>query len=318
VVNTSNIFAVYCDGGLCNRLNALIAAKVLAKKLNKVLTVYWPINTWCGLDYYSIFNHEENIHAYDSSMLDLNLEYSDRFTLFAHEQQLFSFPLNSNPNLIRKYDDLCQIIINALEYKSVLYFNSVIPYCIPLDQASLFAKDLPFLTSYPVHANEYVTTYCLASNIPWSIHLRGTDFGFTKAYYDFWYFFARLFPSLLLLMTDDIALKNRFSKLPNVRMRSFKEYPTKLDPDLDWVEDVIDSYGRKFSFNIQRSGSSVKESLIDLLILSQSKLVINSNSTFLVFAMLIRGYKFSLISYCYFNYRRLRQLIKILSKNGFN
>ena len=314
MVDTSNIFAVYCDGGLCNRLNALIVAKVLAKQLNKSLTVYWPINTWCGLDYYSIFKHEENLNAHDSSMLDLNLKYSDRFTLFAHEQQLFSFQLNSNPNLIRKYDDLCQRIIIALEYNSVLYFNSVIPYCIPLDQASLFAKGLPFLTNYPFSANEYVATYCLASDIPWSIHLRGTDFGFTKNYYDFWYFFARLFPSLLLLMTDDIALRNRFSKLPNVRMRSFKEYPTKLDPDLDWVEDVIDSYGRKFSFNIQRSGASVKESLIDLLILSQSKLIINSNSTFLVFAMLIRGYKFSLISYCYFNYRRLKQLIRILRK----
>jgi hypothetical protein len=318
MTNSASFFAVYCDGGLCNRLNSLVVAMILAQDLKKVLVVYWPINTWCGLDYYSIFEKQEDIIAYDISMLDLNLTHSHNFSLFAHEQQLFSSSIIANPNLIRKYEDLYIKIFNTLEYKSVLYYNSIIPYCISLDRASLVAKNLPFLAIYRVLAYEYIATHRLASDSPWAIHLRGTDFGFSKAYYNFWYLISKFFPSKLLLMTDDIFLKTRFAKLSNVCTRIFHEYPSKLNPDFNWNEEIVDSYGRKFNFNIQRTGASVKESVTDLLILSQSKLLINSNSTYLVFAMLIRGYKFSLVSYCYFNFRRLRQLIRILRKTKFN
>ena len=309
-----SIFAVYCDGGLCNRLNALVAARILAKQIDRPLHVYWPINTWCNLDYYSIFETESFIEASKHHMLELNTHAPNEFELFAHEVQLFSFNLKINPNLIKNIESLLQIIISTLDFRSVLYFNSMLPYCIPLQAASMEANLLPFKTEYFERANDFLTSAFGSSLAPWSIHLRGTDFGFPKFYYDFWYSVIKVCPINFLLLTDDIVIKNKFASLTNINVRNFNDYPVKLDHLLGWQDKIVDDYGRSFNFNIQRSAASVKESIVDLLILSKSNLFINSNSTFLVFAMLIRGYKFSIISFCYFKYRKIRQFIRILRK----
>ena len=49
---------VLCDGGLCNRLNALIFALILQRKFGPLghdWQIAWPQNNWCGASFGSLF-----------------------------------------------------------------------------------------------------------------------------------------------------------------------------------------------------------------------------------------------------------------------
>ena len=41
---------VLCDGGLCNRLNALMFALILKRRFGGAWSISWPVNNWCGVD----------------------------------------------------------------------------------------------------------------------------------------------------------------------------------------------------------------------------------------------------------------------------
>jgi len=44
---------IYCDGGLGNRLNALLSGLALARHFGLEHTVHWPVNANCGAAAYS-------------------------------------------------------------------------------------------------------------------------------------------------------------------------------------------------------------------------------------------------------------------------
>ncbi|MEQ1807252.1 MAG: hypothetical protein ABL900_17885, partial [Burkholderiaceae bacterium] len=46
---------VLCDGGLSNRLNALLFALVLKQRLGHEWSISWPLNNWCGAPLPSLF-----------------------------------------------------------------------------------------------------------------------------------------------------------------------------------------------------------------------------------------------------------------------
>ena len=47
---------VLCDGGLANRLNALLFALILRRKFGHAWQMSWPINNWCGAPFESLFD----------------------------------------------------------------------------------------------------------------------------------------------------------------------------------------------------------------------------------------------------------------------
>ena len=48
IKNPARRLLAYCDGGLGNRLNALVTGILLARMAGFDLEVVWPVNNWCG------------------------------------------------------------------------------------------------------------------------------------------------------------------------------------------------------------------------------------------------------------------------------
>ena len=46
---------VLCDGGLANRLNALVFALILKQRYGHDWRISWPVNNWCGAALESLF-----------------------------------------------------------------------------------------------------------------------------------------------------------------------------------------------------------------------------------------------------------------------
>ena len=57
----------------------------------------------------------------------------------------------------------------------------------------------------------------------------------------------------------------------------------------DWTAVTADHSGRLYAGNINRSGQSVIDAIVDLLLLSYSQVVKTSNSTFLQTALLMQA-----------------------------
>lgn len=308
-------FIVFCDGGLCNRLNALLVAQLIAKELKINLWVAWPSNNWCQLPYAEIFDASPNLISQSIDIQGLNTELSD-YTLLAHEQQTFSKPPFANPNLEESWQCLVDSVDNALKHQSVIYFNATIPWCCPIQEVSNIAQTLPWKSGYQQQALAFLQKHQLKPFRYWGLHLRGTDFGHNSQYFQRWFKIIQLFPDPVVICTDDPEVLNIYLSNPKVLSRSIKHFPKRLKADKGWNEPIIDDQNRAFNFNVLRDAESVKESIVDLMILSQSKLHFTSNSTFLTFALLMRGIDFSIYARLLFWFRRVKQKIRLTKQKS--
>ena len=75
---------VLCDGGLCNRLNALLFGLLLKQRYGGDWQISWPRNNWCDAAFEKLFTcelpHDENGLAYYRT-------HQAQHHLFMHEDQ---------------------------------------------------------------------------------------------------------------------------------------------------------------------------------------------------------------------------------------
>ncbi len=308
-------FIVLCDGGLCNRLNAFLVAQHIAKALKVKLSVAWPINNWCQLPFGEVFDALPNISSQTIGIQDLNAALP-HYALLAHEQQTFSKPPLFNPNLAESWQFLVDSVESALKHQTVIYFNATIPWCCSIDEISLAAKNLPWKASYRQQAQAFLEAHQLQPFQFWGLHLRGTDFGHDSHYFQRWHKIIQFFSDPVVICTDDPDVRKIFLSNPKVLSRPIHHFPKRLNADKGWNEPITDDQNRVFNFNVQRDADSVKESIVDLLVLSQSKLHFTSNSTFLTFALLMRGSDFSMSSRLLFWFRRAKQRIRLVKQKS--
>jgi hypothetical protein len=76
--------------------------------------------------------------------------------------------------------------------------------------------------------------------------------------------------------------------LPNVAIYEKQAYVEKLVAG-DWTTLASDHSGRVYPCNVNRSAQSVIDAVVDLLVLSHSEVIKNSNSTFLNAALLLKA-----------------------------
>jgi hypothetical protein len=88
--------------------------------------------------------------------------------------------------------------------------------------------------------------------------------------------------------SDDKDVERRFSALPNVHIYQKQAHVEKLVSG-DWNSQTADRSGRVYACNVNRGALSVLEAIVDLLILSKSKVVRTSGSTFLSAALMIQA-----------------------------
>ena len=54
---------VFCDGGIGNRINALVSGIAIAERFQLAMTVYWPVNSWCGAVFADIFENAYDVRT---------------------------------------------------------------------------------------------------------------------------------------------------------------------------------------------------------------------------------------------------------------
>ena len=272
---------VMCDGGLANRLNALLFALILRRKFGHEWRIAWPLNNWCGAPLQSLFDAPLPVDELPLS----HFRQNDTRLMLMQENQL-DFPAEryAHHHGLKSYDDYLPYLGRS---EGIVYFNNLIPAWVPV--ADVHAALASLTIHHDVAARAW--DFCKRHRIDGSalgIHIRKTDFG--DKVDD-----AALFKQLqasqcrAFVCSDAAEVNQRFATLAHCAVFSKTAFPEKVQSNAAWLHVTTDSDGRQFPYNIARSATSVVEGLIDLLILSRTELVPTSGSTFLSMARLLKA-----------------------------
>ena len=102
---------VLCDGGLCNRLNALVFGLILERRFGQAWRVSWPRNNWCDAPMQRLFACRLPVDEHPVAHFR---EGAERFLGALHENQLDFAPerLVFHRDL-RSYEDYGRLIERA-------------------------------------------------------------------------------------------------------------------------------------------------------------------------------------------------------------
>lgn len=268
---------VMCDGGLSNRLNALIFALILRHRYGQRWVLNWPRNSWCGAAFGKLF--EIDLPVYEHPINHFK-RHEQQYLLVMHENQC---DFDARRVIINKgltgYADY-QALLNG--NTDVFYFNSLIPSFVSFEDMRLGLSGLRIEPGLRRRAETFCKQHQIDATVL-GLHIRKTDFG-TSVNDDELFNIAASSPLRFFVCSDDRGVNERFSRLPNCCVFEKSFFPNKADVTKDWLQWGKDAEGRVFPFNIDRSEESVLEGLIDLLILSRTTLVKTSGSTFLAMA----------------------------------
>ena len=267
---------IFCDGGLANRLNSLISGLKLAEIIKGEWIICWPINEWCGAALEDLFDIDIPIINEKLSFYQNQIE---EFFFIMHEDQLkFNPKMYVNINGITSFE--CLNLQSELNY---FYFNNLVPKFLSLNDIN----DMLRLISVKDNIKEKAFDFVEKNNIcneTIGLHIRKTDFGDTVNDNELFEIALRS-ESNFFVCTDDQLVSKKFSKLKNCTLYLHDEYVKKRDANQCWNGLVADDVGRIYNFNVSRNAESVRAALIDMLILSKTRIVNTSNSTFLKMAI---------------------------------
>jgi len=272
---------VLCDGGLCNRLNALIFALVLRRRSGTAWSVSWPRNGWCDAPFEALFSGPLPVDG--RGILDYRAEQHQRLHLMHENQVGFDADRLVPTAALRGWDDALRLLESGQE---LVYFNSLLPDFVSLQDARTALAELQVEPSVALRAAEFIQRHAIGPDTV-GLHIRKTDFG---SLVDDALLFRHVqaSPRRVFVCSDDAEVCARFASLPNCAVFPKTAYPQKRVPGGDWQTWTVDESGRRFPFNVQRSEQAVVDGLIDLLILSRTEMLPTSSSTFLGMAGLFQ------------------------------
>ncbi len=272
---------VLCDGGLANRLNALLFALILKRRFGHEWRISWPLNNWCGAPLEALF-----VPPLPHDTLSLtHYRQHDARTMLMQENQL-DFP----PERLVLHRDLHGFddYRKHLDTNSgIVYFHNLIPAWVEPAEVHATLRSLRLAPEVEARAWAFCEQQSIDASVV-GVHIRKTDFG--DAVNDGAIFDAMgKSPKRHFVCSDDALVNRRFATLPNCAVFEKSHFPEKREKAAAWQHLSVDDDGRSFPYNIERSGASVVEGLIDLLILSRTELIATSGSTFLAMARLLRA-----------------------------
>ncbi len=276
---------IFCDGGLSNRLNALIFALILKEKYGCKWEISWPVNNWCRASFQSLFSININVNENE---LILYKKIENDYCLVMHENQC-GFT-NERINFQYNFHDYCEYEKLLNGKKPLFYYNNLIPHFVKLSEMKYGLNQISIRSD--IHSK--ASGFCMRNQIDDSVlglHIRKTDFGNTVDDKEL-FKLVQSSRNRFFVCSDDEAVNMRFSNLPNCSVYEKSHYPSKFLNEKGWNAQTIDDQGREFYFNIERSEASVVEALIDLLILSKTTQIDTSHSTFLRMAMIFKSTNF--------------------------
>lgn len=274
--------SVFCDGGIGNRINALLTGLAIAQYFDLSYQIHWPVNNWCAAEFNDIFSNSENIST--TSLKELRDQLTDSVMLLHDE--IASECLNVSFASAYEYktmDDFQEKVITA--GKHIFFYPAIMPDWVSTNLIHDALKSLRFA---PDIADEVLYFIQNTLQKPFhGLHLRRTDL--TVGLTDLEVFqLVTEFPSeVFYVCSDDPVAEALASAHVNVYCRPKKFKVEKKSVDGDWTKLSLDDDGRAYHGNIQRGKESVIEATIDMLILAHSQIVGYSGSTFQRMARLI-------------------------------
>lgn len=266
---------IFCDGGLGNRLGVLIGGIIFAKQLKREYIICWPENTWCGCNFNDLFEFKTDLINLSINELFENNLYN-KFLI--HENQ-------TNYKIDQYYPNIENLnLFKTIEDDIVIYYHNSIP--------NFFNESeiLEILKKFKIKNEilDEVYNFCKLKNInnkTLGIHFRKTDFKNFLNEDEIYNYIISNIKTNFFICSDSSETEQKFNILENVFIYPKKNYVEKLK-DGSWNDIIKDNEGREFDFNVKRSKDSVIEGFIDLLILSRTKIIVESHSTFLKFSKL--------------------------------
>lgn len=274
---------IYCDGGFGNRYNAMLSGLSIADASGLNPIIVWPINNWCGASYEDIFEHPRNAQNRE---LTTFVDEKDAYNHLMVKDHLGMNVPNISPLDFTSFDSLLAHIKTT--DKNVFYYVATIPECIDINLIKKHMLANPFRTEIKERANTFIEKNNLSEFF--GVQIRKTDFGASGAdEQNLFDIISQCQDKVFFVCSDDKDVEHRFSSLENVRIYEKKAHVEKL-VDGDWTTHTSDYSGRIYACNVNRGALSVIEAIVDLLILSKSKIVNTSSSTFLRAALMLQAY----------------------------
>lgn len=271
---------IHCDGGFGNRFNSLVIGLLVSKigKFNPIIS--WPSTNVCRATFDEIF---ENDYILTSNRLEYYSNDLNNYEFVMHENQLLWNTRITSPYNFNKVNDLISFFQNSSK-ENLFYFNNLIPNYADFDLNII--RDLKFKSLY----YEIVDNFLEHKNYI-GVHLRSTDFPQSDANFNTIYSQIKSSDKKYFVCSDNPEVENKFNELENVFIYPKTDYVEKINSSKEWrvlKGEIKDEMNKSLSFNVERSSDSVKQAIIDLLILSRSDIMITSNSTFLNTALLLK------------------------------
>jgi hypothetical protein len=276
---------IYCDGGFGNRFNALVSGLILARELKLSPRVVWPVNNWCGAAYHELFDEHE-LEVVNRELATYKAE-CEKYQYYIVEDRLSLATEWVTPLLTPSMDEA-----RAFAAKSTLdifYYTALIPAFVGFELVKNEVRQLKLKSEITERALAFIRDAGLTPGDYLGVQIRKTDFGGNGADdNNLFELIAKVPHKRAFVCSDDKTVEERFKTLPNVAIFPKTAHVEKR-VDGDWMAVTADHSGRLYAGNINRSGQSVIDAIVDLLLLSYSQVVKTSNSTFLQTALLMQA-----------------------------
>ena len=257
------ILNIYCDGGFGNRYGTLLGGLAVANYHKLRPVVVWRDTSACRLPFNEIF-------LSDIDVIDRPLHEFSSCVLLMHED-FIQGKQNYNINSFESIESL-----PLSDCGTYLYNNNWIPEWIDEKLIIEAGRHLKFVDKIKNFCDQYCKKHSVTS-FTIGIHLRATDFNTYIPKFNREYKWIEGQPEeKFFVLSDDPSVEKKFNKLDNVVIRRKEHYVEKENKDIGWCG------------NIERTSESVMDALIDLTILSKTNIMVNSPSSFLKTALLLR------------------------------
>lgn len=266
---------IFCDGGLGNRLGVLIGGILTAKKTGRHYEVCWPVNNWCGCDISDLFNVEFKL-------------YNNNINEFFSQNINNTFVIHENQTNLRLKNVLYHNVTSLENIKNItddiiVYYHNQIPSYFSEEESVFELSNLKINSEL----TEFINSFSDENNLKecFGIHLRMTDSPF-KFDINKIHDHIKNSNNNFFICSDEKLVEKYLTKLKNVIVFNKTNYVEKLNSESDWRSRTSDTDGRIFDFNVNRNRISVIEAFKDMLLLSKTKIIMETTSTFLKFAKL--------------------------------
>jgi len=267
---------IYTSGGLSNRVFPIASAIEFAKKTERELFVFWPIDRSCGAEFNHLYKDKLNFIGVDflNSLEDQKTSYVSKF----QDTVINDGNFYGRPFLISKLNKgLIKIgeISDDNESENIVYASNTFMENLSKEQNERSLKSLTIVEDCQ-QLIESLTNELGINRDVIGVHARGTDF-----LPDINFYIKRIELSIehpnqkILICSDDSDLESSLINLfPNVIYRKNKSFVKKYR---GWDVD-------------RNEVSIMKDSIIDLFLLSKTNFkVYNQRSMFSSYIKILAG-----------------------------